>query len=148
MKDPRGGMYQDTKPDISNISIIGHFWKKSIFWARLMRGRISQLGRYLKIPIRSFLAFNNFTEIYTGVLLYFQERSPLSTCFSCLFEKTLTKPHGFWKINMKSFVLRYLDLRLIANYRDDIFPMQFFGNVSFLQCCLSLQFMQIYYHFL
>ena len=41
MKDPRGGMYQDTKPDISNISIIGHFWKKSIFWARLMRGRIS-----------------------------------------------------------------------------------------------------------
>ena len=29
----------------------------------VMRVRISKLGRYLKIPKRSFLAFNNFPEI-------------------------------------------------------------------------------------
>ena len=30
---------------------------------------------------------------------------------------------------MKSFLLRFLNIRLIENYRDDIFPMQLSGNV-------------------
>ena len=60
----------------------------------------------------------------------------LSTVFQLFILKTQHKPYDFLKIDIKTFLLRYIDLKLIENSRREIFFTPTVRQCNcYLECC-------------